>query len=168
MRGTPTAARSLARAAAALLLVALLAPACEKIDRNMWDNPAFKAQEEPVRPMPPDSVPTKERVQVPPIAEAVKIANPVKPDEAALRKGKELFGIFCVPCHGSSGAGDGPVGKKFVPPPADLRPSGPFAQVQDGVLFVIVSNGAGRMPAFRADLSTGERWRIIAYIRTLR
>ncbi len=142
--------------------------ACERIDRNMWDNPAFKAQEDPVRLAPKDSIPTTGIEHVPPLAEAARLANPVKPTEAALRRGKELYGIYCVPCHGEGGRGDGPVGKKFVPTPANLRADSPVMQLSDGQLFVIVSSGLGPMPAFRADLSPGERWQIVSFLRTLK
>jgi mono/diheme cytochrome c family protein len=102
------------------------------------------------------------------MAEAVKLKNPVEPTEWNLSKGKELYGIFCVPCHGVSGKGDGPVGKKYVPTPADLRSSAHGAHHSDGERFVVISSGAGGMPAFRADLTPGERWQIVRYLRTLK
>lgn len=142
--------------------------ACERIDRNMWDNPAFKPQEEPVRLAPKDSIPTKGIEHIPPLAEASRLVNPVKPTERELLQGKELFRVFCVPCHGESGKGDGAVGKKYVPAPADLRAASPVMGLSDGQLFVIISTGLGGMPAFRADLSPGERWRIVAFLRTLK
>ena len=45
--------------------------------------------------------------------------NPVVASVDSVRKGGELFTIYCTPCHGTSGRGDGPVSTKFVPP-ADL------------------------------------------------
>ncbi|MGE5664446.1 MAG: c-type cytochrome [Deltaproteobacteria bacterium] len=155
----------------ALFLAAAAAAAftaCERIDRNMWDNPAFEAQEEPVRLPPKDSIPTKGIERIPSPADASRLANPVKPTESELLRGKELYGIFCAPCHGESGAGDGLVGKKYVPAPADLRPAAHGAHHSDGEIFVILSSGRGGMPAFRADLSPGDRWRIVAYLRTLK
>ncbi len=155
----------------ALLLAgaaALAFAACERIDRNMWDNPASKPQEEPVRLAPKDSVPTKGIEHVPPLAEAARLANPLKPVEADVARGKELFGIFCAPCHGEGGRGDGPVGKKFVPAPVDLRADSPVMGLSDGQLFVVVSSGLGPMPAFRTDLSPKERWQIVSFLRTLK
>lgn len=155
----------------ALLLAGAAAAAftaCERIDRNMWDNPAFKPQEEPVRLPPKDSVPTRGIERVPPLSEASRLPNPVKPTERELLQGKELYNIFCVPCHGESGRGDGLVGKKYVPTPDDLRPGSEAAKRSDGELFVIISSGFEGMPAFRADLSPADRWRIVAYLRTLK
>lgn len=151
-----------------LLAAASLFAGCEKLDRNMYDNPAFTPQEEPVRLPPKDSVPTKGRETVPPLAEASKLRNPVEPTEWNLLRGKELYGIFCAPCHGASGKGDGPVGKKYVPDPPDLRAGAYGGHHADGELFVIVSSGKGGMPAFRADLDPGERWRVVLYLRTLK
>ena len=152
---------------AALVLACALA-GCEKIDRNMWDNPAFRPQEEPVRLPPADSVPTKGISRVPPMGEAAGLKIPVAPSDGARLEGKTLYGIHCAPCHGDSGAGDGLVGKKYVPAPADVRAGGPFGKLPDGVLFVIISDGLGGMPPFRADLSPDERWKIVIHLRALR
>ncbi len=156
----------------ALLLAWLAAAAaftaCERIDRNMWDNPAYRPQEEPLRLPPKDSVPTKGIERVPPLAEAARLANPVKPAEPELLRAKEVFGIYCVPCHGEGGRGDGPVGRIYVPKPADLRAGSPVMGLSDGQLFVVISSGLGAMPAFRADLSPEERWQIVSYLRTLK
>lgn len=155
-----------------LLLVLLAAIAlfqgCEKLDRNMFDNPAFKPQEEPVRLPPEGSIPVKGKERIPSIAEAKTIKDPLEPTERTLLKGKESYGIFCLPCHGASGKGDGPVGKKYVPTVADISPSGHGAHHSDGELFVIISNGSGGMPAFRSDLPPTERWQIVAFLRTLK
>ncbi len=134
----------------------------------MYDNPAFKPQEDPVRLPPEGSIPTKGKERIPSMAEAKTIKNPVETTERALKKGEELYGIFCIPCHGASGKGDGPVGKKYVPTPDDLRPGGEASRFSDGELFVIISSGAGGMPAFRKDLTPTERWHIVSFLRTLK
>ena len=41
--------------------------------------------------------------KVPP--EAAAKANPVKPSEESLAKGKKLYGLDCAMCHGNSGDG---------------------------------------------------------------
>jgi mono/diheme cytochrome c family protein len=151
---------------AAAALIAL--PGCEKIDRNMYDSPAFKAQEEPVRLPPSDSIPTKGREKIPPLSDAARLENPVKATDGTRLQGKELYGIFCVPCHGESGMGDGLVGKKYLPAPADIRQSAIGGKLSDGELFVIISSGYGGMPALRSDLSPEERWKIVVHLRTLK
>ena len=49
----------------AISIAVVLLAGCEKLDRNMYDNPAFRPQEDPVRIAPADSVPTKGRGTVP-------------------------------------------------------------------------------------------------------
>ena len=154
--------------AAAVVAVATL-PACEKIDRNMWDNPAFRPQEEPVRLPPEGSVPTKglEHTPKPGTPEAGALKNPEKMTGFSLLTGKELYGIYCTPCHGDHGKGDGPVAKKFVPTPVDISGTG-FGMAPDGMLFAIVTHGWNGMPPFRSDLTEKERWLVISYLRTLK
>ncbi len=149
-------------------LLALLSAGCERIDRDMFDNPAFQPQEEPLRLPPADSVPTKGRERVPSPDEARRTRNPVEPTEGNLRAGKELFRIHCAPCHGEGGKGDGPVGKKYIPDPADISATGHGSHHPDGELYAVISWGSGGMPAFRADLSPEERWKIVHHLRTLK
>ena len=154
-------------AAAAVAVTTL--PACEKIDRNMWETPAYRPQEEPVRLPPEGSVPTKglERTPKPGTPEAAALKNPEKATESSLLAGKERFGIHCAPCHGASGKGDGPIAKKFVPTPADISGTG-FGMAPEGLLFAIVTHGLNGMPPFAADLTAKERWLVVAYLRTLK
>ena len=154
---------------AAFLALALVA-GCEKLDRNMYDNPAFRPQEEPVRLPPAGSVPTKglEHTPKPGTPEAAALRNPEKSTEFSLLTGKELFGIYCIPCHGDSGKGDGPVAKKFVPTPEDISGTGFGGKVSEGDLFAIVTHGQDAMPPFRSDLTAKERWLVVAYLRTLK
>ncbi|MBE0607148.1 MAG: cytochrome c [Deltaproteobacteria bacterium] len=155
--------------AAACLAMALLA-GCEKLDRNMYDNPAFRPQEEPVRLPPAGSVPTKglEHTPKPGTAEAAALVNPEKVTDFSLLTGKELFGIYCTPCHGASGKGDGPVAKKFVPTPADISATGHGSHHPEGELFAVVTHGKNGMPPFRSDLTAKERWLVVGYLKTLK
>jgi len=143
---------------------------CEKLDRNMYDNPAFRPQEEPVRLPPGASVPTKglEHTPKPGTPEAMALKNPEKMTEFSLLTGKELYGIYCAPCHGESGKGDGPIAKKFVPTPADISATGHGSHHPEGELFAVVTHGKNGMPPFRSDLAAKERWLVVGYLRTLK
>jgi mono/diheme cytochrome c family protein len=154
---------------AAVLAVALSA-GCEKLDRDMYDNPAFRPQEEPVRLPPAGSVPTKglEHVPMPGSPAAAALGNPEKITDFSLLTGKELFGIYCAPCHGASGKGDGLVAKKFVPTPADISGTGHASHRPEGDLFAVLTHGKNGMPAFRSDLTARERWLVAAYLKTLK
>lgn len=83
-----------------------------------------------------------------------------------LRRGQERFTIYCAPCHGLAGYGDGIiVAHGFPAPPsyhlARLRaaPAGHFVQV--------ARNGFGAMFAYGDRVDAGDRWAIAAYIRAL-
>jgi mono/diheme cytochrome c family protein len=156
--------------AAVLAAVLAILAGCEKLDRNMYDNPAFRPQEEPVRLPPAGSVPTKglEHTPKPGTPEAAALRNPEKVTEFSLLAGKELYGIYCTPCHGASGKGDGPVAKKFVPTPVDVSATGHGSHHPEGDLFAVITHGLGGMPPFRSDLTAKERWLVVAYLKTLK
>lgn len=53
---------------------------------------------------------------------ALAVAHPALCDDVA--DGHKYFVRFCASCHGTDGAGDGPVAKSLVTPPANLRKLG--------------------------------------------
>jgi mono/diheme cytochrome c family protein len=83
-----------------------------------------------------------------------------------LQRGRQRFNIYCSPCHGATGYGDGMVVRRgFTRPPSfhieRLR------EVPVGHFFDVVSNGWGAMYSYNARVSVPDRWRIAAYIRAL-
>jgi mono/diheme cytochrome c family protein len=98
---------------------------------------------------------------------------PVTVNERLLRRGQERFDIYCAPCHGLAGYGDGMVGKRadelqegtWTPPSSyhtDLVRSRPV-----GHIFNTISNGIRNMPAYGAQIPVADRWAIVAYVRAL-
>lgn len=83
-------------------------------------------------------------------------------------KGRLIYAQKCGSCHGKEGKGDGPIGKKLLPPPANfLDPAGTPKKSDNELLDKIARGGQGTaMPAFRS-LSADERADVLAYIRTL-
>jgi mono/diheme cytochrome c family protein len=80
-----------------------------------------------------------------------------------------LFTVHCVPCHGASGKGDGPLGLVLNPRPADLTLHAIPGVHTDAQLFEWITNGfpGSRMPAFKSMLSDTDRWNLVNFIRTL-
>lgn len=82
-------------------------------------------------------------------------------------RGKNRYEIFCTPCHGFVGEGDGMVVQRGFVSPVSFH-----SQVNKtrslGELFGIIKNGFFPMPAFKTQLSDQDRWAIIAYIEALR
>lgn len=92
--------------------------------------------------------------------------NPVAVSAESLRKGGELYSIYCTPCHGSTGRGDGPVSTRFVPP-ADLTNPDLHKVRTDGYWQSYLSAGGAVMPSYAEALSPDERWHVVNYLRTL-
>jgi copper transport protein len=95
--------------------------------------------------------------------------NPIPPNSDSVVAGQALFATDCVPCHGASGKGDGPVGLTLNPRPADLTLHAIPGVHTDAQLFEWISDGfpGSRMPAFRSVLSDTDRWNLVNFIRTL-
>lgn len=91
---------------------------------------------------------------------------PVPVTEALLSRGRERFDIYCSPCHGRTGAGQGMVVRRgFRQPPslhiARLRRAAP------GYFFDVITNGFGVMSSYATLVPVGDRWAITAYIMAL-
>ena len=126
-------------------------------------------------PPPPGSVPVGSETPPPgeldtPAQEALQ--NPHVADLASLERGREQYTIFCTPCHGSTGGGDGPVaGPPFGTGPfvAVLPIGGPTSIARgltDGHIYTTISEGRGRMPNYRR-IPAAWRWDIVNYLRYL-
>jgi mono/diheme cytochrome c family protein len=98
------------------------------------------------------------------------LPNPIPPDADSINAGNALYTQYCVPCHGTEGKGDGPVGLTLNPRPADLTVHTVVGVHTDGQLFEWISGGfpGSAMPAFGQSLSETDRWNLVNYIRTLR
>lgn len=83
-----------------------------------------------------------------------------------LQRGRDRFEIYCVPCHGYVGDGDGPVVQRGFNPPPSYHSDG-LRQAPVGHFFDVISNGFGAMPSYSAQLPVDDRWAIVAYIRAL-
>jgi mono/diheme cytochrome c family protein len=85
---------------------------------------------------------------------------------ALLERGRERFDIFCSPCHGRTGQGDGKVARIYVPPPPSYH-SERLSAATDEHLFNVITGGAGHMYSYAARVAPPDRWAIVAYIRAL-
>ncbi len=92
--------------------------------------------------------------------------NPVPATAESVQKGGELYVIYCTPCHGASGRGDGLVSTKFVPPP-DLTNADFQKARTDGYWQSYLSVGGAVMPSYGEALTPHERWDVVNYLRTL-
>ena len=93
-------------------------------------------------------------------------SNPRPLDHALLVRGQQRYGIYCAPCHGAIGDGNGMIVQRgYRRPPALFEPR--LLEVADGYLYDVIANGYGVMPAYRAQVRLADRWAIVAYLRAL-
>ena len=91
---------------------------------------------------------------------------PVKVTPELLQRGEERFAIFCSPCHGRTGGGDGMIVQRgFKTPPSYHTDRLRAAPV--GYLYDVTTNGFGAMPAYADQVPPADRWAIVAYVRVL-
>jgi len=88
--------------------------------------------------------------------------------DAALTRGQERYGIYCAPCHGLSGDGDGIVnGRLGVKAPSfhDTRlKEMPAGKIYEAILLGVNN---GNMGSYAAQLNETDRWNVVAYVRAL-
>ena len=91
---------------------------------------------------------------------------PMTISEEGARRGSLNFGIYCAPCHGAAGNGDGKVIERGFPRPKPL--SDPeILRRKPGDLFRIVWNGYSTSPSFSFALDAGETWEVVRYVQIL-
>jgi mono/diheme cytochrome c family protein len=91
---------------------------------------------------------------------------PFAVDAAVMQRGRERFDIFCSPCHGLAGEGDGMIVQRGYRSPPSFHIDR-LRQVPPGHIFDVVTNGFGAMPDYAAQVPVRDRWAIAAYIRAL-
>ena len=99
-------------------------------------------------------------------ARAAEIRQPPQVDLALLHRGRDRFDIFCAPCHGAAGHGDGRVVKRGFPAPPDYAL--PRVKALSGrQVFDVISNGYGVMYPHADRITPADRWAVVAYVRAL-
>ena len=159
----------------ALLLGALLLAACQQ---QMADQPRYQPlqkstffrDERSARPLPPGTVARGElregALYTGKANGALVEALPLPLTLALLERGQERFDIFCSPCHGRVGTGDGMIVQRGYRRPPSYHIDR-LRQAPIGHFFDVVTNGFGAMPSYAAQVPPEDRWAIAAYIRAL-
>jgi mono/diheme cytochrome c family protein len=99
-------------------------------------------------------------------AREVAAKNPPPITLQLLKRGQERFKIFCSPCHGLSGDGDGVVAQRGFPhPPSYFSANLIAAPAQH--FYDVITEGYGVMYSYAARVEPADRWAIVAYIRAL-
>ncbi len=93
--------------------------------------------------------------------------------EWLVARGQDRYAIYCAPCHGTQGEGNGPISlraielkeTKWVPVTNLLSQS--IRNRADGQLFQAISDGVRNMPSYGAQIPPQDRWAIVTYVRQL-
>ena len=91
---------------------------------------------------------------------------PVPVSQALLDRGEERYRIFCSPCHGIQGDGNGMVVMRGMKRPPSYHEDR-LRQAPNGHFYDVMTNGFGQMYSYSAQIPPRDRWAIVAYVRAL-
>jgi mono/diheme cytochrome c family protein len=91
---------------------------------------------------------------------------PVKVTAELLARGQAQFQVFCSPCHGRTGRGDGMIVQRGFKKPSSYHVDR-LRQMPIGYFYDVMTNGFGAMSDYAAQVPPADRWAIAAYVRTL-
>lgn len=103
---------------------------------------------------------------------------PMEVTPELMARGQERYDVFCTPCHGELGMGDGMVARRAAAnrgkagmaggwvPPTNITES-VIAGQADGELYNVIKNGIRTMPAYGDQIPAADRWAIVLYMRAL-
>ena len=171
----------------ALAAVLALLAGCEKIARNMYDQPRYKPMRE--SPLFPDGTSAREPVPGTVAAASGNLAGtssgragaqleeerarlekaraqPFPVTLELLRRGRQRFDIYCSPCHSVVGDGDGMVARRGFPHPPSYHIDR-LRNAPDRHFYDVMTNGYGIMRPYSDRVPPEDRWAIVAYIRAL-
>lgn len=93
---------------------------------------------------------------------------PVTVNKKLLDRGQDRYNIYCTPCHGKTGAGNGIIMRRdYGYTPASSYHVDRLRQAPDGYLYDVIANGVRNMPPYGQQIPVLDRWAIVAYIRAL-
>ena len=93
-----------------------------------------------------------------------------------IERGRQRYGIYCAPCHGHNGLGQGTVSQAalrlaFTGQAAWVQPTSVndprLVEMASGEIFQTITEGKNTMPGYAAQISTEDRWAIVGYVRAL-
>lgn len=172
----PGAAPRRAAFVAAVLVAAALAGGCRQ---DMHDQPKYKplrssrffADARSERPLIAGTVPRgflrdDDHLYTGKVNGQDVATFPFPIDADAMRRGQERYTIYCSPCHGRVGDGEGMIVRRGYRHPPSLHDER-LRQAPAGHFFDVMTSGFGAMPDYAAQIAVEDRWKIAAYVRAL-
>jgi mono/diheme cytochrome c family protein len=160
---------------------------CERAKQDMYDQPRYKpyaasalfADGASARPLPAGTVAhangpfadsTGGRAGAAAVRQSLRDeaapAMPYPVDMRLLRRGQDRYAIYCLPCHGPAGDGDGLVVRRGFPAPPSYH-GDRLRAAPDRHIYDVITRGYGIMYPYADRLDPGDRWAVVAYVRAL-
>lgn len=97
---------------------------------------------------------------------AITLINEIEATPANIERGKKMYGVYCLQCHGEKGDGQGPLftSKKYTYPPASLL-SEKMLAAPDADIYHVITVGHGIMAEHGSMIRQQDRWKIAMYIK---
>ena len=164
------------RIAAVMALLAVAGLGCRQ---DMHDQPKYKpyrgseffADGRAMRPFVPGTVARGSLREATPfntgkVGDEFVAELPVPVTAELLERGRGEYQVFCSPCHGRTGMGDGMIVQRGLKRPISYHVDR-LRQMPLGYFFDVITNGYGAMSDYAAQVPIEDRWAIVAYVRTL-
>jgi mono/diheme cytochrome c family protein len=145
----------------------------------MHDNPRYEPLEQSTffadgrsqRPLVPNTVPrgllrADEHLYTGKVNGRLVTEFPMPVNADVMLRGQERFNVFCAPCHGRTGRGDGMVVRRGFRAPTSFHDPR-LRQAPAGYVFDVITNGFGAMPDYASQVPVADRWAIVAYVKAL-
>jgi mono/diheme cytochrome c family protein len=97
-------------------------------------------------------------------AQATEFPFPVTAE--VLARGQQRYNIYCTPCHGYAGYGDGIIVQRGLTPPPSFHQDR-LRAAPVGHIFDVITDGIGAMYSYGSRVQPEDRWAIVAYVRAL-
>jgi hypothetical protein len=91
---------------------------------------------------------------------------PLPVSQELLERGEGRYKIFCTPCHGLQGDGNGMIAMRGMKHPPSYHQDR-LRQAPNGYFYDVITNGFGAMYGYSAQIPPRDRWAIAAYVRAL-
>jgi mono/diheme cytochrome c family protein len=91
---------------------------------------------------------------------------PVPVTKQLLARGRERFDIFCSPCHGRTGDGQGMIVQRGFKNPSTFHVDR-LRNERAGYFFDVMTNGFGQMSSYAPQVTPEDRWAVVAWVKTL-
>src|SRR6266508_2172659 len=176
LRNNPQNGQSRVRVFRVLFCLTIFTLLCASCRQDMQDQPKYKplapssffSDRKSSRQLVEGTAPySPEGKATPPMADLSKMTTlPFALTPQVMDRGQERFNIYCSPCHGRLGYGNGMVVQRGFRAPPSYH-SDRLRQAPVGHFYDVMTNGFGAMPSYADKVAPDDRWAVAAYIRAL-